>query len=242
MKSVVSGGNRLFIAFGIGMLLLAPGCKKGGDPLPPPPPPPSPATIMQVVSIDPSTVQPNAGFPAKIYGAGFFEGATVFFGSIEMPKARVENPNTIKLASGPLPAGTYDVTVENSDGSRATLRSGLVVKAATGDCNFVRVNFDFDMANIRSDASSTLNKHIACYQARTGNINVEGHADARGTTEYNLALGNRRAQAVVTHLKNKGVGSSRLTYVSYGEERPVERGSNEAAWAANRRADIHSKE
>ena len=167
----------------------------------------------------------------------------MFFGSIEMPKARVENPNTIKLASGPLPAGTYDVTVENSDGSRATLRSGLSVKAkSTGACDFVRVNFDFDQSYVRSDASSSLNSHVACYQARTGNINVEGHADARGTTEYNLALGNRRAQAVVTHLKNKGVGSSRLTYVSYGEERPVERASTEAAWAANRRADIYSQE
>lgn len=243
MHPVAHTGARLLAAAGIGFILVASGCGSKNKTTAPPPPPPAPALITQIVSIDPSVVEPNTSFSATIYGAGFMEGATVFFGSTEMPKVRVEGMNTLKVAASPLQPGVYDVIVENPGGGRATLRSGLTVKAKeTGDCDFVRVNFDFDQSYVRSDASSELSKHVSCWQARTGTITVEGHCDERGTVEYNLALGSRRAESVKSFMTNKGVSSSRIKTVSYGEERPLERGSNESAWAANRRADITSKE
>lgn len=242
MHSNALRSGRLMVALGLGLILFAPGCKKGGDPTPPPPPPP-PALVTQIVSIDPAVAEPNQAFPAKIYGAGFMEGAKVYFNSTEIPKVRLEGMNTIKVAVGPMDAGVYDVKVTNPDGSSATLRSGLTIKAAdTGDCDFVRIQFDFDKSNIRSSASSELGEHISCWQARTGSITVEGHCDERGTIEYNLALGSRRAESTKSYMTNKGVSGSRIKTVSYGEERPIERGSNESAWAANRRADIISKE
>src|SRR3546814_1154726 len=70
---------------------------------------------------------------------------------------------------------------------------------------------------------------------------IEGHADERGTREYNLALGERRANAVKTYLVNQGIPANRVTTISHGKERPVALGSNEAAWAQNRRA-VRSEE
>ena len=69
-------------------------------------------------------------------------------------------------------------------------------------------------------------------------LQIQGHADERGTTDYNLALGQRRADAIKNHMINQGVAPSRLAVVSYGEEKPLDPGSNERAWAQNRRAEF----
>ena len=108
--------------------------------------------------------------------------------------------------------------------------------------DFVRVYFDYDQSFVRSDASSELSKNVGCWQARTTPISIEGHCDERGTVEYNIALGNRRAQSAKSYLQNQGISGSRITTVSYGEERPVARGGGESAYSQNRRADIYSKE
>ena len=79
---------------------------------------------------------------------------------------------------------------------------------------------------------------MACYQGSTGTIRVEGHADERGTVDYNMALGQRRADAVKQHLVSGGVSSGRVSAVSLGEERPAASGHNESAWSQNRRAEI----
>ena len=69
-------------------------------------------------------------------------------------------------------------------------------------------------------------------------IVIEGHADDRGTREYNLALGQRRAEAVADYLESNGINRTRLSIISYGEENPVDASSNEAAWSKNRRVEI----
>ncbi|RUO29947.1 peptidoglycan-associated lipoprotein [Aliidiomarina sedimenti] len=99
------------------------------------------------------------------------------------------------------------------------------------------IHFEFDDSNISSEYAEVLDAH-AEYLLNNPNVNVvvEGHTDERGTPEYNIALGERRANAVVNHLQNQGVLSSQLSTVSYGEEKPVVRRSNEEAWAQNRRA------
>ncbi|CAA7627849.1 Outer membrane lipoprotein omp16 (Peptidoglycan-associated lipoprotein) [Candidatus Terasakiella magnetica] len=100
-----------------------------------------------------------------------------------------------------------------------------------------RVFFDFDKATLRADAKATLAKQAAWLKYYPNySMTIEGHADERGTREYNLALGERRANSVKEFLSANGVASSRIKTVSYGKERPVALGSNEAAWVQNRRA------
>ena len=99
------------------------------------------------------------------------------------------------------------------------------------------VYFDFDKSTVSSEFSAILDAH-AKFLNENSNVSVliEGHADERGTPEYNIALGERRAKAVVTYLENMGVSSSQLSVVSYGEEKPMVKDRTEAAFAKNRRA------
>lgn len=100
-----------------------------------------------------------------------------------------------------------------------------------------RVFFAYDSSSLSSDAQNTLGREAAWLQANPrANITIEGHADERGTREYNLALGERRANAAKKFLVNSGVAASRIAVISYGKERPAVLGSTEAAWSQNRRA------
>ncbi|MCB9694246.1 MAG: OmpA family protein [Alphaproteobacteria bacterium] len=140
-------------------------------------------------------------------------------------------------------AGTYDVVVTNPDGASATLRQGVRITGpavADVDCRALKVYFGFDSAGLTPDARRALDGKTSCYQ-KAAAVRVAGHADERGTTDYNLALGQRRAEAVKQHLTSMGVGTSKVKTVSYGEERPDDRGSNEAAWAKNRRAEVSAE-
>jgi peptidoglycan-associated lipoprotein len=100
-----------------------------------------------------------------------------------------------------------------------------------------RVFFDTDMSNIREDGRQTLNRQAEWLKNYTNYpITIEGHCDERGTREYNLALGERRANAARQYLIAQGVPAARIKTISYGKERPDPVGSDEAAWARNRRA------
>ncbi len=99
-----------------------------------------------------------------------------------------------------------------------------------------RVFYDFDKYNLKADARGILEKQAAWLNKWPAvTITVEGHCDERGTREYNLALGERRANSVKDYLVALGVNPSRIRTISYGKERPVALGSNDAAWAQNRR-------
>ena len=99
-----------------------------------------------------------------------------------------------------------------------------------------RVFFDFDKYNIRPDQRGTVEALAAWLDTnRAVTLTIEGHCDERGTREYNLALGERRANSVRDYLVALGINPARLSTVSYGEERPAVLGSNESAWAQNRR-------
>lgn len=99
--------------------------------------------------------------------------------------------------------------------------------------------FDFDKYNLREDARRTLARHAARIKEHGRlKIRIEGHCDERGTVEYNLALGERRARAAREFLISQGIPASRLAIISYGKERPSEPGHNESAWARNRRAEF----
>jgi len=100
-----------------------------------------------------------------------------------------------------------------------------------------RVFFAFDKSDLSTEAQATLDRQAAWLKKYSNaKITVEGHADERGTREYNLALGERRATAAKNYLVAAGIAAARISTVSYGKERPAVVGSNEAAWAQNRRA------
>jgi len=101
------------------------------------------------------------------------------------------------------------------------------------------VYFAFDDYTLNNDAQGKLEalaNHLKSNQSAV--VQIEGHCDNRGSTEYNLALGQRRAQSVKDYLTKLGVESSRLSTISYGEEKPAVDGDNESAWSQNRRADF----
>jgi len=100
-----------------------------------------------------------------------------------------------------------------------------------------RVLFDTDEYALSADDRSVLDAQAAYLQQFPSvTVTIEGHADERGTREYNLALGDRRANSVRNYLESRGVSASRMTTISWGKERPAVEGSNEGAWAQNRRA------
>jgi len=101
------------------------------------------------------------------------------------------------------------------------------------------IYFDFDRYFIREDAKPTLNRNARTLKDNPQvKIRIEGHCDERGTAEYNLALGEKRAKAAMDYLKNLGVDPNRISIISYGKERPLYPGQNEAAWSKNRRDDF----
>ena len=102
------------------------------------------------------------------------------------------------------------------------------------------IYFDFYKSDIREEFKSVLEAHAAFLRAQTTvSVTIEGHTDARGTPEYNVALGERRAQSVQKYLENLGVATGQLSVVSYGEEKPVDAGNTEEAFAKNRRAVLN---
>lgn len=101
------------------------------------------------------------------------------------------------------------------------------------------VYFAFDDYSVSAEGQGSLNALAEkLKESAASTVQVEGHADARGSTEYNLALGDRRAQSVKQYLVNSGVDGGRLTTISYGEERPAAEGNDEAAWSKNRRVEF----
>ena len=98
------------------------------------------------------------------------------------------------------------------------------------------VFFNFDKSNIRDDQKAALNDNVGWLKSNTAaKLLIEGHTDERGTAEYNLALGERRAKAVKDYLVGAGIAADRLSTISYGKERPFVLGHDESAWKWNRR-------
>ena len=101
------------------------------------------------------------------------------------------------------------------------------------------IHFDYDKALIRGGDASVLDQKVAILQANSGlRVRISGHCDERGSDEYNLALGNRRATAAKQYVVSHGIDGSRIETVSYGEERPLAQGHDEDAWAQNRRDEF----
>lgn len=131
---------------------------------------------------------------------------------------------------------TGGITIDN--GTATGTGTGVVTNTPDEPCALQTVYFDYNDAELSDDARSALSSNAACINERSLAVTIEGHADERGTEEYNLLLGERRANAAMRYVVNLGVNSEKVTTVTYGKERPVDPGHTEAAWSRNRRAQF----
>lgn len=107
------------------------------------------------------------------------------------------------------------------------------------DLKLSNIFFDFDKSDVRSDQRSAINRNAELLKRYPSvSIRIEGHCDERGSDEYNIALGNRRAEATKRYLVEYGIAGNRIQTISYGESRPVDPGHTEAAWTKNRRSEF----
>jgi peptidoglycan-associated lipoprotein len=144
----------------------------------------------------------------------------------EIPKADAQ---TTTAATTPAPADSSATAAETAGAS-----------AENAACGFARVHFGFDSATLESDAREALVATAKCIgDKKLVAVTVEGHCDDRGTEAYNLALGQRRADAVRAYLENLGV-HAQLKVVSFGKAYPIATGETESAWKENRRAEFRA--
>lgn len=167
----------------------------------------------------------------RIVFAALLAGTAVLGACSKKPPAQLP-PEPVPSTSTDNGAGAGDTAGQFGEATPGT--QAHFVKAVNGQ-NVIY--FDTDRYNIDSADAAALQTQAQYLAQYPGvNVTVEGHADERGTRDYNLALGERRANAAKNYLVSLGVSAGRIRVVSYGKERPVALGSNEAAWAQNRRA------
>ena len=140
-------------------------------------------------------------------------------------------------ASTPDEEETSEAVNEFNDASEEE-RAETVAAVNEALLEIANVYFDFDKSDIRPDAVEILRTGATGLKETGVKVVIAGHTDNRGSEEYNLALGERRAASVRRYLTNLGVDGGQLTIVSYGEVRPAVQGNNETAWAKNRRAEF----
>ena len=226
----------------LGALMTLGACaKKVAPPPPPPPPPPAAAAPTASVSVNPNSIQAGQSASLTWQTTNATDVSIDGIGAVQANGSQQVTPTD---------STTYHLTAKGSGGSQeATARVTVTaappppppVAAASTDedlfsQNVKDVYFDYDRAEIRGDQQGSvlgdvqfLNEHAAI------NFTVEGHCDERGSTEYNLALGDKRATAVKNALVSAGIGASRIKTISYGKEKPFCSESNEACWQQNRR-------
>ena len=167
--------------------------------------------------------------------------ATAFLAACETASTTTGDATSSAQSSSTNAATTASSSSSSSSSSSASSSSSGESASSSVKSEFAKVGttvlFDFDSAQLTNYAQRVLDRQAAFMKARPETrVTIGGHADERGTREYNLALGERRASSARDYLVAKGVNSARIRIISYGKERPASVGSTEAAWRLNRRA------
>jgi peptidoglycan-associated lipoprotein len=227
------------------LLVLAGGCKKKAPiaPAPPPPPPPAPVAPTVTISADPSTIEKG-------------QSSTLTWSSTNATNVSIDQGIGDVSTSGsrsvsPSSSTTYTITAKGEGGTAsATTRITVTTPAPPPppptpvteslDEQFNKrvrdIFFDYDKSDIRDDAKPALSDAADFLKQNSGiRFTIEGHCDERGSEEYNLGLGDRRANAAKNYLASLGIPVDRMNTISYGKERPQCRESNEECWQKNRR-------
>jgi peptidoglycan-associated lipoprotein len=227
----------------VSALLLVGACAKKQAPTPPPAPPPPPSPTASI-SISPNSIQAGQSASLTWQTSNATDVSIDGIGAVQ--------PNGSQSVS-PTDSMTYHLVAKGTGGTQeATAR--LTVTAAPAPPppaapsisdedlfaqNIKDVYFDYDKSDIRSDQQSSLQSDAQFLNQHTGvNFTIEGHCDDRGSTDYNLALGDQRASAVKNALTSAGVSANRIKTISYGKEKPFCSEDNEACWQQNRRGHV----
>ena len=150
------------------------------------------------------------------------------------PAPRAATPAPTPAAPAPAPAAAAPAPAAPAAAAPRPVPKEFMAVAALKE-----VYFDFDKYDVRAEDAKTLDANATWLKSNADNlVLIEGHCDERGTNEYNLALGERRAKATMNYLVSQGIQANRITIISYGEERPVCSEKTEACWAKNRRANF----
>ena len=196
--------------------------------------------VMTLSSCSPKTVKleptDETAVVADTTGAKVADKST----PVTTPFPKAVSP-VVTEAAGPAESLETPVLAKDAapDMSGAGRSGAGVVPGSRTDLGLIPVYFDYDKSLIRQDQVEKIAANALFLKANPKiKVRVEGNCDARGTNEYNLALGERRAMGTKKYLVNLGVADSRVGVLSYGEERPVDQGNDETAWAANRRGDF----
>ena len=231
----------LFMSVSALLTLGACGGKK--QPPPPPPPPAAPAPTASI-SVNPSSIQAGQSASLTWQTSNATDVSIDGIGAVQANGSQSVTPSD---------STTYHLTAKGAGGTQeATAR--LTVTAAPAppppptpsvtdedlfSQNIKDVYFDYDKADVRGDQLTSVQADAAFLNQHANiNLTIEGHCDERGSTEYNLALGDQRASAVKTALTSAGISASRIKTISYGKEKPFCTESNEACWQQNRRGHL----
>jgi peptidoglycan-associated lipoprotein len=159
-----------------------------------------------------------------------------FSGDYKMKKTALALVSALLLLSACDSSSSNDGSAGGAGSGAPGTGSGILGQAADGSSISDRVFFATDSSVVEADGQAALDKQAAWLKGNSNmNITIEGHADERGTREYNIALGERRATAVKSYLVSQGVSANRINIISYGKERPAVTGNDESAWSQNRR-------
>jgi peptidoglycan-associated lipoprotein len=228
------------------LLALAGGCKKKAPVTPPPPapPPPAPAAAPTVtISADPSTIEKGQ--------SSSLSWSSTNATNVSIDQGIGDVSTTGSRSVSPSASTTYTITAKGEGGTtQASTRITVSAPAPPPppprpaeeslEDQFNRrvrdIYFDYDKSDIREDSKPTLSAAADFLKMNSSvRFSIEGHCDERGSEEYNLGLGDRRANAAKNYLQTLGIAADRMSTISYGKERPQCRESNEECWQKNRR-------
>ena len=229
------------LIFALSALLMLGACKKKVAPPPPPPPPPPPAPTASI-SVAPTSIQSGQSATLTWQTSNATDVSIDGIGAVQPNGSQSVSPND---------STTYHLTAKGAGGTQeATARLTVtqpppppppppqptVTDEDLFSQNIRDVYFDYDKSDIRADQQSSVQADIQFLNQHANiNLTIEGHCDERGSTDYNLALGDQRASSVKNALVAGGVSASRIKTISYGKEKPFCNESNEACWQQNRR-------
>jgi peptidoglycan-associated lipoprotein len=234
------------LIFALSAILFLGACKKKVAPPPPPPPPPPPAPTASLTA-NPNTIQQGQSTALTWQTTNATDVSIDGVGAVQANGAQSVTPSD---------STTYTLTAKGAGGTQQATARVTVTQPpppptpAAGPSeeqlfaqNIKDIYFEYDKSDIRSDQQSSLQADIAFLAAHPSiHFIVEGHCDERGSTEYNLALGDSRAGSVQSALTQGGISASNIKTISYGKEKPFCTESNEACWQQNRRAHfVYSK-
>jgi peptidoglycan-associated lipoprotein len=220
-------------------ILMLGACKKKTAPPPPPPPPPA-ASPTAAISVSPDTVQQG-------------QSATLTWQTSNATDVSIDGIGAVQPSGSqsvtPTDSTTYHLVAKGAGGTQeATTRLTVTppppppaaAPSPTDEDLFGRnvkdIYFDYDKSNIRADQDASIQADMLFLNQHPNiNFTIEGHCDDRGSTEYNLALGDQRASSVKNALTTAGISASRIKTISYGKEKPFCLEDNEACWQQNRR-------